>query len=481
MNEPDLVNIFQMIVDDLNWPVVISDDRGRYLFANRIYRDIRGLKPEDIEGRYWWDFVTKETGEVFERERLKQILKNRKFVSTVRYYSNISGHTTLKWDSELWDFGRDEKVWIVEKGKILDSESKRWVEPRSLAGDFEQGLTECFESILRSVTRYGGMLRDHLRSERLKEAIMGKLDELKGMANAKELVTGQGKSAERARMIDLVSILSDIEGFLVDQFPQVIKMNIQPELKNYRLFGHYVQIYEALMRLFIIACGRGSGFGRVDISAGVTGIGSDRRVEGVLVRQAEYGDIRIVSKGNRRLEKISDQVFEPFQGLSGSKPAHERIYGLILPLIYKVIKQHRGYIFIEDKKENGFRILFPLVTDTAEQAVIPAKRGEDVKGREERGGVLLVDPDPRQLDFMESLVREMGYSALTATDYQSAMGKYFQARVKPRLLIIDPLLPLTEGTLLIRKIKEFNRHMKVLVISDASSAEIQDQIQNLNR
>jgi CheY-like chemotaxis protein len=483
MNSKGISSVFENVVDNLKWPLVVSDSDGRFIYANRVYLELRALELSFLRGKYWWDVTSESNEGQFERERLNQINRKKKFISIVEYYHQDVGRSTIKWESELVKLSdsRDGN-YIIEKGNVIKSESKRFQEINLKQKEFTKILVDKFDSVLNSVTDFGDIVKDYLICDQLKENISKKLENLITAKN--DLIDGIKKNndAITKKMVNLKFIVSEIKQYVIARNDKKISVKIDSDSEQYLVYANYYQLYEALLRLTVIACDLTKANKQINIISSILDQNLEERIDGTLIKPSKYIQIKIEYFRTKEKNTLDDKVFEPFLDSTFKNRGDEKLYEMIFPLIYRTVKIHSGYIFIESTKDNinTFRVLFPAVLKVNDERNNEISEGYVKKIEKYEHSVLIIDYDSTSLNFMESLFRSAGYLVVTANDSEIALEKYFKSEKKPELLIIDPFIPINEGIALIKKLKELNPKIRIVVISNYQKDEIFNQIQNLD-
>lgn len=83
--------------------------------------------------------------------------------------------------------------------------------------------------------------------------------------------------------------------------------------------------------------------------------------------------------------------------------------------------------------------------------------------------ILLADEDPFTLEYLTGLLQTEGYSVITAKDGIDAITKSYMPLVK--LVIVNLNMPIIPGLSILEKIKKFQPHLNVIIMSGISSEE----------
>jgi PAS domain S-box-containing protein len=157
---------------------------------------------------------------------------------------------------------------------------------------------------------------------------------------------------------------------------------------------------------------------------------------------------------------VQNKIFEPF---FTTKSVGQGT-GLGLAMIYGIVKQNSGFIYVESKPDKGttFRIYLPRYTGIIEET----KEGED---REKISGgtetVLVVEDEPAMLNLCRLILEKQGYRVLASAIPAEAIelaGKY---EGEIHLLIVDVMMPEMNGRDLSQKIAFLHPDYQCLFMS----------------
>ena len=87
--------------------------------------------------------------------------------------------------------------------------------------------------------------------------------------------------------------------------------------------------------------------------------------------------------------------------------------------------------------------------------------------------ILVIDDNPTQLCVREAVLRDAGFSVLTASSAEQAleMLRDHEASSGLRIILTDHVLPGASGDAFVRALREFSPSVPVLVISGMDEAE----------
>lgn len=183
-----------------------------------------------------------------------------------------------------------------------------------------------------------------------------------------------------------------------------------------------------------------------------------------LVKQ-DYVLIKIEDNGTGIPDEIKEKVFEPFYSTKG----HEGT-GLGLSMVYGIIKQLNGYIFISSpisKKGTIFEIFIPreIVNDELNKSDIEKKDLIKVKDITGTGNILIVEDEDSVRTFTKKALELSGYNITEAYNGISALNIIRKSEVNYDLIISDVMMPEMDGPTMAKEIKKTIPRQKILFIS----------------
>jgi two-component system cell cycle sensor histidine kinase/response regulator CckA len=148
-----------------------------------------------------------------------------------------------------------------------------------------------------------------------------------------------------------------------------------------------------------------------------------------------YLVLSVADNGCGIAPEVRERIFEPFFTTKGVGKGT----GLGLPMVYGVVRQHKGTIRVYSELGLGttFRIYLPTIDHAT------AKPSDACKGVT-RGGhetILIAEDDPLVRDVAVRILQRAGYQTLIAADGQEAVDLFAAHREEISLALLDVVMP----------------------------------------
>lgn len=185
----------------------------------------------------------------------------------------------------------------------------------------------------------------------------------------------------------------------------------------------------------------------------------------VNLEDRDYVRVTVTDNGTGVPSEMKEKIFEPFytnKGVQGT--------GLGLSMVYGIIKQLNGYIFLTNTETGEgakFEIYIPRcievnVREANDTKNINKKNTKDITGS---GAILLVEDEDSVRTFTKKALELSGYNITEAYDGVSALKYVNEEKNNYDLVITDVMMPEMDGPMLASEIKKNNPQQKILFIS----------------
>jgi two-component system, cell cycle sensor histidine kinase and response regulator CckA len=185
------------------------------------------------------------------------------------------------------------------------------------------------------------------------------------------------------------------------------------------------------------------------------------------VEPGRYVMLAVSDTGHGMAPETQARIFEPF---FTTKEVGKGT-GLGLSMVYGIVKQSGGYIWVYSEPDRGttFKIYLPRVDQPAE-----ATDGENRPKSVQRGTetILLVEDDSQLRQLSSSVLAHCGYKMLVAGSPEEGLAICKANHRDIHLLITDVVMPRMNGRQLAEQIAQVAPNIKVLYISGYTSNAI---------
>jgi PAS domain S-box-containing protein len=163
------------------------------------------------------------------------------------------------------------------------------------------------------------------------------------------------------------------------------------------------------------------------------------------------------------------------EGLTFSADLDLPGHGLLLPAIVKTVRDHRGGIEVVRQAEEGswIRIYLPLVSAPSSDAGSPEPGVS-------RGPILVVEDEENLRQATCELLAALGYETLSARDGKQALELHARLGSSIQLILLDLNMPVMNGEEMLRRLREVDPHVKVVLCTGASTASPVHDWESLN-
>lgn len=192
--------------------------------------------------------------------------------------------------------------------------------------------------------------------------------------------------------------------------------------------------------------------------------GESSPIELDAVQEGVFIAVSVADQGRGFSAEQLPQLFRKYTRIDGeSRRADLEGTGLGLSICKGIVEAHGGRIRAEsDGPGLGTRFTFtvPVVKETAARSLRSYRR--TLPSAKERTRILAVDDDPRALRYIRHSLSHAGYEPVVTADPQDVPR--LLKEVKPHLVILDMMLPGTDGITVMQDIQR-NAYVPVIFLS----------------
>ena len=171
-----------------------------------------------------------------------------------------------------------------------------------------------------------------------------------------------------------------------------------------------------------------------------------------------YIRVDIDDTGAGMVPEVLEHIFEPFYTTKGVGKGT----GLGLAAVYGTVKEHKGCITVHSEPKMGSTFSLFLPVTRVNLCMLP-QSDHGIQGGS--GCILVVDDEEVIRTTASSLLEELGYTVLLASNGPEGLLLYRRHMGEIDLVILDMIMPQMGGVACFRKIRSMNPHARVLISS----------------
>jgi len=356
---------------------------------------------------------------------------------------------------------------ITEKNKLQEQLTR--AQKLESIGNLAGGIAHDFNNILTVITGLAGLMQTNMNSY---DPLMRYVNEMasagmRGASLTHQLLAFSRKQILDIKHVDLNDIVMNLQKMLYRLIREDIALNFVPFAGSLPIMADPNQIEQVIINIVTNARDAMPNGGPLDISTDMIFIDDAFAGQNGQHKAGNYAVIRISDRGMGMDEDTKSKIFEPFF----TTKEIGKGTGLGLAVVYGIIQQHNGMIFVESERGNGssFIIYLPLMKGNVEvENRVPL--AVDYKGGSET--ILLAEDNIMIRDTTSDILRRHGYNVIMVEDGESAV-KVFEEHCKTiDLVILDMMMPRKKGFEVYLEIFKKAPQIKALFITGYSESEV---------
>ena len=465
---------FRSIMEAAPDAIIVSDGDGRIVSWNRGAQAMFGYPESEILGRPLHLLMP-------ERHRRAHQEGLSRFIGTGE--SRIMGSAIelegMRKDGSEFPLELSLASWTTASGRFVSGilrditerkraeETLRQTEERlrhaqkmEAVGRLAGGVAHDFNNLLTVIGGRSEILHARVPAELRNHADIIRESTARAAALTKQLLVFSRKQVLEAVSLDLNDVVRGMTGILDGVLAESIELVFTPHPDLGRVTADRGQIEQVIMNLVVNARDAMARGGRLDIATANRVIDEGLAALQPDLRPGRYVVLTVADTGCGMSPDVRAHVFEPFF----TTKAPDKGTGLGLATAYGVIKQSGGDIVVDSRLGEGstFTIFLPRSDQTVVPGTTAARVAIESRGTET---ILLVEDEPEVARLAEEILRDYGYTVLTATRPTEALAIAERHGAAVDLLLTDVVLPEMSGPDLAGRLVGLRPQLAVLYMS----------------
>jgi two-component system, cell cycle sensor histidine kinase and response regulator CckA len=353
--------------------------------------------------------------------------------------------------------------------RVALEERLRQSQKMEAVGRLAGGVAHDFNNLLTVIMGYTQILTDGLPTAgRLKDAtgqIRSAADRAAGIT--RQLLAFSRKQVLSPRVIDLNDIMLNLDSLLRRLIGEDVEVLAMPGRDLGAVKADPGQIEQVIMNLALNARDAMPDGGKLTLETENTELDDAYARDHDPLQPGRYVMLAVSDTGTGMSSETQAHIFEPF--FTTKKVGKGT--GLGLSMVYGIVKQSGGYIWVYSEPGQGttFKIYLPRVDQPAE-AVGAEKRPAGIQRGTET--ILLVEDDTQLRQLTSSVLSHCGYKVLSAASSEEGLVLCRENHRDIHLLVTDVVMPGMNGRQLAEQVALISPRTRVLYISGYTSNAI---------
>jgi len=346
--------------------------------------------------------------------------------------------------------------------RVALEERLRQSQKMEAVGRLAGGVAHDFNNLLTVILGYSQILADGVPpGSRLADStaqIKSAADRASGIT--RQLLAFSRKQVLSPRMVNLNEIVLNLDSLLRRLIGEDIEVMTVPADDLGSVKADPGQIEQVIMNLALNARDAMPHGGKLTLETSNAQLDNSYARDHQPVEPGRYVMLAVSDTGHGMTPETQARIFEPFY----TTKEVGKGTGLGLSMVYGIIKQSGGYIWVYSEPDRGttLKIYLPRIDQPSETPETPERPKSVKRGTET---ILLVEDDSQLRQLSSSVLAHCGYKVLVASSPEEGI-ETFKANYRDiRLLITDVVMPRMNGRQLAERITQISDEVRVLYIS----------------
>jgi PAS domain S-box-containing protein len=336
-------------------------------------------------------------------------------------------------------------------------------------GQLAGGIAHDFNNLLTIINGYGTMLVRHLDRQDARQQMLKEILQAGERATSltQQLLAFSRRQVLKPRVINLDQIVSGIENLLRRLIGEDVRLQVSGDADLGQVLADPTQLEQVIINLAVNARDAMPRGGVLSFETRNVNLDETYAANHVTVRPGPYVMLAVSDTGSGMDQETLSRIFEPFFTTKGLG----RGTGLGLAVVYGIVKQSGGYIWVYSEPDHGttFKIYLPRISSRPETEPPPPTPAAEPLGSER---ILVVEDDAGVREFIQAVLSEQGYSVLAAPGPHEALQLSQTETID--LLLTDVVMPDMAGPQLAEQVLKHQPSVKLLFMSGYTEKAISD-------
>ncbi len=331
-------------------------------------------------------------------------------------------------------------------------------------GRLAGGIAHDFNNILTTILGYEEIIRGRLSAN---DPARPDLVEIRrsgerAAALTQQLLAFSRKQATRPSELDLTDLVENLQRMLQRMLGEDVALRCESGGTALWVRADRAQVEQMIVNIAVNARDAMPGGGTLRISSSERRLDEEFARTHLGARPGSYALIELRDDGFGMSPETLARLFEPF---FTTKAVGEGT-GLGMSIVYGIVEQHQGYVWVESAPDQGttVRIALPLIAAPAKRKELraesrPLERASSAKR------ILVIEDENSLRKMIVRMLRGRGYEVLEAPDGEAAVTLAAATEGPIDLVVSDVIMPVLGGREAVRRLRETRPDLRVIFMS----------------
>jgi PAS domain S-box-containing protein len=350
------------IFDNATDGIIVLNKNGVIINVNQSASDITGFARDALIGTNIELIESKGDKEEY-HDRMTRILNGESLIYETEHYRKNGSKVVIEVSSKMIEIGGERYVQsfyrdITEKKSIQEQliHSQKMESIGVLVG----GISHNFNNILTAILGYAEILLEfsNLDDVSRQRVLNIEISARKAGVMIKQMMRFARREAHEVLPLNLHDAVNDTIKLFEGALNKNIRLSVDLDIHTYIVNGDPNQIEQVIMNLLVNAKDAMPDGGLLKISTRFIDVGGDRLNIPFYILPGRYVILTVADSGSGIPKEIIDRIFDPFF----TTKEKGKGTGLGLATVYGIVKDHKGYIYVQSDIGKGttFDIYLPI-------------------------------------------------------------------------------------------------------------------------
>jgi PAS domain S-box-containing protein len=477
-------NKYQILIESAPVGIISIDTNLKIIDMNEKLLEVLNISGEKYHDAYLEDIEELNDEEIIDNfHKCMSSRKQYKLDKWTKVIDNEQLYLELHWapitsDNETVLGVQCIFVDITERTQL----EERFYQAQKMeaVGRLAGGIAHDFNNLLTVISGYSAVIISRCKKTGDDEILsfIKEIDTASNMAASltQKLLTFSRRHKVLQQNLDINLSILELDKIIRHLIGENIELIVLPEKNVSTIKMDPSQLEQILINLVINAKDAMSASGKITIATTEAHIAETEDAVYTAIIPGDYVKITVSDTGEGMTDDVKRQIFEPF---FSTKDVGKGT-GLGLATVYGIVSQSNGYIMVDSVLQEGtsFHIYLPAIEEKVDMTL---EEDGDISLPGGNETILLVEDETSVQIFVETILKELGYTVLKASNGEEGLRVAKQNEYKIDLLLTDVVMPNLGGYEMVSEIRTIIPDLTVLYMSGyVNSTAVPQDITNKN-